>query len=188
MVFHMVPVATLALAMLMSMTAMAGNDARSNTHDGKVVSVIRNELVMTGEKGEEHTHTLATDAQVTLDGKVCKASDLKSGTRIRVTTQGLGKDMVSRIEAIEKDLDFASKSQDGTLVSISGNKLVMTCEQDKQHSRTLAANARVTLDGEACKASDLKSGTRIRVTNEGDDKSPLSRIEAIDKNRNFASL
>lgn len=188
MVFHMVPVVTLAMAMLVGVTAFAGSDAGPATHSGTVVSVTGNKLVMTSEQDGEHSHTMAADAKVTLDGKVCKAADLKAGTKIRVTTQGDGNGLVNRIEAIDRDLDFASTRHEGKLVSISGNKLVMTCEQDKEYSRTLAADAKVTLDGEACKASVLKSGTRIRVTSQSDDKSPVSRIEALDKNRNFASL
>ncbi len=188
MVFHMIPVAIVAMAMLLGTTAMAGSDSPPNTHDGTVVSVTGNGLVMTSEQGEKHSHTLATDAKVTLDGRVCEASDLKSGTKIRVTTQAAGNDLVCRIEAIDSDRDFASNRQDGKLVRLTGNKLVMTCEDGKEHTRTVAAGARVTLDGEASQASDLKSGTRIRVNPEGDDNTPVNRIEALDKNRNFASL
>jgi hypothetical protein len=57
---------------------------------------------------EEYTCTLAADVKVTCDGKVCKSSDLKPGTKIRVTSQSADPSAATRIEAIDKNLDFAS--------------------------------------------------------------------------------
>ena len=108
MVYRMVSVATLALAMLIGATALAAKDAERNTHDGKVVSITSDKLVMTSKDGQEHSHTLTADAKLTLDGKPCKAADLKRGTRIRVTTQGADKSAANRIEGLDKNLNFAS--------------------------------------------------------------------------------
>jgi hypothetical protein len=88
--------------------AVKDKQAEEAMHDGSVVSITGNKLVMTGKEGQEHSHTLAADAKLTLDGKVCKAGDLKPGTRIRVTTQGTDKSVVNRIEGLDKNLDFAS--------------------------------------------------------------------------------
>lgn len=106
--FHLFSVATWALAMLVSGTALAEKGAGPATHDGTVVSMTGDTLVMKSELGDEHSHTVAANAKVTLDGKVCKAADLKSGTRIRVTTTGDAKSPVNRIEAIDKNPEFAS--------------------------------------------------------------------------------
>jgi hypothetical protein len=106
--FRMISVATLALGLLVCATVLTAKDAEPTTHDGKVVSVTADKLVMTGKDGQEHSHTLMADAKLTLDGKVCKAADLKTGTKIRVTLESAAPHAATRIEAIDKNLDFAS--------------------------------------------------------------------------------
>ena len=74
----------------------------------KFVSITGNKLVMTGAEGSaEHTCTLAIDAKVTCDGKVCKAADLKPGMRIRVTTDSEAPNDATQVEALDKNADFA---------------------------------------------------------------------------------
>ena len=89
---------------------IAAKDKKADeaTHDGKVVSITGDKLVMTSTEGQEHSHTLTADAKLTLDGNACQAADLKPGTRIRVTTQGADKSAANRIEGLDKNLDFAS--------------------------------------------------------------------------------
>lgn len=106
--YRMFSVVMLGLAMLVCATALAAKDDERNTHDGKVVSITSNKLMMTSKDGQEHSHTLTADAKLTLDGKTCKAADLKPGTRIRVTTQGADNNIANRIEGINKNPDFAS--------------------------------------------------------------------------------
>ena len=187
--YRMFSVGALALALLaVSSSAFAAKKADKATHDGKVVSITDDNLVMASKSGEEHSHTLSADAKLTLDGITCKIADLKPGMRIRVTTLGVDKSVASRIEGIEKNLDFASKFHDGKVVSINGDKLVMTDTQGKEeHTCTLTADVKVTLDGKACKAADLKPGTKVRVSAPDSDKSVANRIEGIDKNPSFAS-
>lgn len=105
--FRIGSLATLTLAVLMGATALAVDVAESKTHDGNFVSVTDGKLVMTNAQGKEHTHTLAADAKMTLDGKACKASDLKAGTRIRVTLQTEDPKDAVNIEAIDKNPEFA---------------------------------------------------------------------------------
>lgn len=77
------------------------------SHDGKVVSITGAKLVMTNMDGEEeHMHALTADVKITCDGKVCKAADLKSGMRIRVTTEHAEPHSATRIEAIDNHADF----------------------------------------------------------------------------------
>ncbi len=175
------------------------SDAAKTHHDGKVVRFTDDRLVMTDLQGQEHSHMLMDNAKLTLDGKACEAAALKPGTRIRVTTRG-----ADRIEGIDKNPDFASSinrsdaidqrsdaaktHHDGKLVSITGGRLVMTGAQGQEHSHTLMDSAKLTLDGKACEPADLKPGMKIRVTTEGDDQSVANRIEALDKNVDFASL
>jgi hypothetical protein len=63
----------------------------------------------------------------------------------------------------------------------------MTGKDGEEHSPALAADAQLTLDGKACQAADLKAVTRIRVTTGSADKGAVSRIEGLDKNREFAA-
>lgn len=186
--FRMFSAATLVLALLCGATALA-KDAAPNTHDGKVVSITSDKLVMTNKEGQEHSHTYTADAKLTLDGKDCKAADLKAGTRIRVTTAEGDKAVATKIEGIEKNADFASIPQDGKFVSLTGNKLVMTGMENKtEQTCTLAADVKVTRDGKVCKTSDLKAGMRIRVTSASNASQEAIKIEALDKNLEFASL
>ena len=88
---------------------------------------------------------------------------------------------------------FAAKdtkvaTHDGKFVRITGSELVMTNEEGAQeHSHTLTADARLTLDGKFCKPTDLKPGMKIRVTTQGADKKTATRIEGLAKNPTFAN-
>jgi hypothetical protein len=155
--------------------------------DGTVVSVSGDKLTMTNKEGKENSHALAANVKVTCDGKTCTAADLKAGMRIRVTTNDAAPHAAARIEALDRDAAFASNSHDGKVVSITGNKLVMTnMEGMEEHTHTLTADAKVTCDGKLCKAADLKLGMRIRVTTENAEPHAAIRIEALDINRDFA--
>ncbi len=81
------------------------------THQGKLVSVAGNELVMKSEDGQEHSHTLTADACLTLDDKTCHLDDLKPGTQIRVTTEVEDLTAAIRIEAINEkgELSFRQR-------------------------------------------------------------------------------
>ena len=169
-------------------SALATQQKDEATHDGTVVSVTGTTLVMASADAKEHSHALAADAKLTLDGKVCKAADLKPGAKIRVTTQGTDKSVATRIEAIDKNLAFASNRHDGKVISITGDKLVMTGMKGKEERTcTLSADVKVTCDGKVCKSADLKPGMKIRVTSQNDDPQAVARVEAIDKNLAFAS-
>lgn len=90
--------------------ACSKKEHTSNTHDGKVVSMTGNKLVMTNQEGKECSHTLATDAKLTCDGKVCKAEDLKAGKKIRVTTKKDDLSVATGIESLNKNAEFAQCS------------------------------------------------------------------------------
>lgn len=175
--YRMYSVGALALALCVGAPARA----EEATHDGKVVSVTADSLVMTNNDLKEHSHALALNAKVTLDGKSCKAQDLKAGMKIRVTTNPK---VVIRIEAIDKNVAFAN-THDGKVVSMTNGKLVMTDKDGKEHSHAVSADAKLTLDGKACKAQDLKAGLKIRVTTMTDQAVAIA-IEAIDQNADFA--
>jgi nitrite reductase/ring-hydroxylating ferredoxin subunit len=164
-----------------ALAAKAENEA---THDGTVVRITKSNLVMTSKDGHEHSHTLAKDAKVTLDGKACKVQDLKAGTKIRVTTQATDAKVATQVEAIDKNTMFAN-THDGKFVSMDKDKFVMSSTDGKEHSHTLSTDAAVTCDGKTCKLSDLKAGMKIRVTTKASDIGVATEIEAIEKNRKF---
>ncbi len=65
---------------------------------------------------------------------------------------------------------LADKTHEGTVVKVDGTKLTMTDKDKKEHSHTIPADAKVTLDGKAAKLADLKAGTVITVTTSDDGK------------------
>lgn len=180
--YRMFSMAALAVTMFVSSPAWA---AKANTHDGKFVSVSGDQLVMTTKNGKERSHTLTADAKVTCDGIVCMATDLKAGTKIRVTTKNDDNKVATHVEAIDKDANFAH-THDGKFISIKGNKLAMTNSNGKELSYTLTADATMTCDGIACKVEQLIAGLKIRVTTKPDDPGVAVHVEAIDKDTDFS--
>lgn len=179
---------TLALVAAGAIAFAAPEAGDTTTHDGQVVSVTGNTVVMTAKgapDGTQHTHTLAAEAIVTLDGQVCQPADLKPGTKIRVTTAANQPSVATAIEAIVKQAQFVD-THDGQLVSMAGRKFVMTGQDGKEHSHTLATNAAVTCDGKPCQMSELKAGMKIRVTTRHTDAGTATEIEALNKNATFA--
>ena len=187
--YRMISLSAMALALfVMSAPAFAAKETAEATHDGKVVSITHEKLVMTNKHNtdsKEHSHKLSSDAKVTLDGKACKAEDLKAGMKIRVTTKTGDAKVATHIEAIDKHEMFAN-THDGKVVSITSSKLVMTDKDGKEHSHSVSTDTKICCDGKDCKASDLKAGMKIRVTTKKSDEGVAVGIEAIDKDAGFA--
>lgn len=78
------------------------------------------------------------------------------------------------------------KTYEGKVVSIKGDKLVMSNPEGKEFSHNVSADAKVCCDGKSCQTADLKVGSRIRVTSSPEDKHTATRIESLDKNAEFA--
>jgi hypothetical protein len=71
-------------------------------------------------------------------------------------------------------------THDGTVVSVSAGKLTMTATgASEQHTHTVPADAKVTLDGKDARLTDLKKGDQIKVTMGADKK--ITKIEATRK-------
>lgn len=152
-------------------------EAESNIHEGNLKSIIGNKLVRTCPEGKEHAHLLAADTKVTCHGKSCKAADLKTGMKIRVTTKKGDENVASRVEATEKN-DACANSHEGKVVSVTNDMLKTTCSEGKQHCHIVGKDAKVTCDGQASKAADLKAGTQVRVTTHKDDKTMATAVES----------
>jgi len=79
------------LALVLAFVGMAAwtanVPAQDKTHDGKVVKAGDGKLTMTGKDGtKQHTHEVAKNAKITLDGKSAKLDDLKKDMTVSVTT------------------------------------------------------------------------------------------------------
>ncbi|MCI0361258.1 MAG: hypothetical protein L0211_22480 [Planctomycetaceae bacterium] len=65
----------------------------------------------------------------------------------------------------------ADKTHDGIVVSAAEGKLVMTDKDGKnEHSHTVAATTKVTLDGKDARLVDLKKGDAVKVTTDMEGK------------------
>jgi hypothetical protein len=78
---------------------MNTKETSAKTHDGKVVNVSGDKLTTTCSEGKQHCHTVAKDAKVTCDGQPSKATDLKAGTPVRVTTHKDDKSVATAVES-----------------------------------------------------------------------------------------
>jgi len=71
---------------------------------GKIVRVNDGELVMSELDGNnEHTHRLAANAKIVIDGRDAQLQDLKAGDEVRVTMSGDELKTASRIEVTKRD-------------------------------------------------------------------------------------
>ena len=112
-----VAVAFLALALFAGAWATAQEKGQGNTHEGTVVSVKGDKLVMKskaepGQEAREHTHMLAPGAKITCDGKACKLDDLRAGQKVRVTTKAGDQTVATRVEALDKQRTFSPGGAD----------------------------------------------------------------------------
>lgn len=85
--------------------------AKKNTHAGHFVSAEGNKFTMVGHNKKEHTHTVASDAKITCNGKECKLSDLKKGVFIKVTTKEDDPKTVIAVEASTKKTGESTKDK-----------------------------------------------------------------------------
>jgi hypothetical protein len=101
---RVLPLAAAVVLLVGASVASARDNKDDNTHNGTFISFADGKLVMTDDKGKEMTHTLAKDAQVTIDGKAAKADDLKllaKGAPVTVT--------VDKDKAVASKVDAKSK-------------------------------------------------------------------------------
>jgi len=74
---------------LAAVTVVSVSLSAAEKHEGKVVEAAKGKLTMTDLDGKnKHTHQVADNAKITLDGKVAKLDELKSGYTVEVTTDG----------------------------------------------------------------------------------------------------
>src|ERR1700730_2692337 len=116
MMYRALPLSLVALALSLFVGASALADdskaaERGNSHDGTVISVTAEKLVMkdiarNGVEAKEMTYRLADNARVTIDGKKSKLEDLKADQKIRVTNKQGDDSWVVKVEALNKNEKF----------------------------------------------------------------------------------
>src|SRR5262245_8620825 len=102
MVYRVLPLFLVVVALLLVVglpTSAQQEKLPPNTHEGTVVSVAGEKLIMREkDQKNEHTHTLAPNAKITCDGRDCKLADLRPGMKIRVTTKPDDKTTAVKVE------------------------------------------------------------------------------------------
>lgn len=92
-----------------------GTDAAANVKEsvleGQLIKISGNMLMMTSKGGKEHSLRLMEDARLTLEGKVFRAAELKTGMIIRVTTLPPDHGRVSRIEVLDQIAEPAANTR-----------------------------------------------------------------------------
>ncbi len=82
-------------------------ETRDDFHDGTLVSIAGERLVMASTEGHLYSFMVAPDTNVCCNGTTCRAEDLKVGSKIRLTTKAEDKNAVTRIEALDTQAQFA---------------------------------------------------------------------------------
>jgi hypothetical protein len=98
--YRMLPLLLIALALacVVALPIYAADKDKDNSHEGTVVKAGDGKLTMTmKDDKKEHTHDVAKDARITLDGKAAKLDDLKAGMMCKVTTDD--KNVATAIDA-----------------------------------------------------------------------------------------
>ena len=112
----------LALALFVGASVVADDSKaakQTNSHDGTVVRVTAEKLVMVdtaknGVEEKEQTFRLADNARVTLDGKKCKLEDLKADQKVRVTNKKGDDSFTIKVEALDKNEKFEKRADKTT--------------------------------------------------------------------------
>ncbi len=115
----------LTLALFLGAPALADNPGdKAEGQEGKIASVTGDKLVIKGKDGKEHAYTLAPDAKISCEGKVCKVEDLKPGMRISVTTHKedpkvVTKVNVTKVEPLRNDRKVQEAKDEANLATIA---------------------------------------------------------------------
>src|SRR5262249_2590760 len=82
------------------------------------------------------------------------------------------------LAAADEKKDKDKNTHTGTFVSAKGKEFTMKDKEGKEHTHTLAADAKCyDADGKPCKLSHFKAGERIRVTTKEGDKTVAVKVE-----------
>lgn len=169
----------LTLALFLGAPALAENPAdRGEVHDGKIVSVTGDNLVMKGMDGKEHSHTIAPGAKISYEGKVFKIEDLKPGMRISVTTQKgdrnvATKVIVTKVEALRRDQELKDQANRATIVVTLPDGALLTF--DDAATVSMGPN-RVFISPVLEQGKDFHYMVKAKLTHDGKTETASKRI------------
>jgi hypothetical protein len=83
--FRTLQLASVAVALAAFTAALARADHEGKEAEGHVIKVADGKITVAGKDKKEHTHEVAKDAAITLDGKKAKLEDLKPHMHVKVT-------------------------------------------------------------------------------------------------------
>jgi len=97
--------------------------ASGDIHEGTVVSFSNGKLEMTDPEHGKHSHQLAPDTKVFIDGQPAKAEDLKADMKIKVSNKKGDQQTITRIDAQSKGKNEAQpKANNGALPKAKNNE------------------------------------------------------------------
>lgn len=82
-------------------------DTPTDFHDGNVMSVSGDTLVIATLERREYSFSVAADASICCDGINCKIDEVPIASRIRLTTKPGTINVAAKIEALNNQGDFA---------------------------------------------------------------------------------
>jgi hypothetical protein len=109
-----VAVAVMAMGMFATSASAKAHRGDRLTHAGTVASAGGGKLVMTGRNGKDHTHAVAKDAKITIDGKAGTLEGLHKGMHVSVTTDHSGNVMAISTVAVTPTAPAAATSTTAT--------------------------------------------------------------------------
>lgn len=162
-------------------------DYPSFFHDGSLIRVSNQQLVIQGADNNEMVHVISPATWWTLDGLQCPAGSLKPGNRVRVTLSDLTDGLVTRVEGLDKRSGFANLRYDGSVVEQrKAGGIVVRDGAGVDRVHLLMDHTIIVLDGASCAQTALKPGMRVRITTQNAWGELTDRIEAIDSAPAFA--
>lgn len=78
-----------------------------DTHDGTLVGLSNDGLVISTAENRQHSFIVAKDAYVCCDGVTCGIDTLKLGGRVRLTAHANDQHVATIVESLTNDSDFA---------------------------------------------------------------------------------
>jgi len=79
----------------------------ANVFVGTLTSINENGLVMTNKVGKKKSLTLSKNLKSSCDGTPCETKELKTGGKVRVTTQKSDTNIAMVVASLDKNLRFA---------------------------------------------------------------------------------
>ncbi len=89
---------------------------------------------------------------------------------------------------IDREWELSKQPQEGVVVSLDGDTIVIRNQSGNDVPHTIAVGATFTSDGEPCEIGDIQPGKRIRLIVHKQDRRIVFRAEYLNHNTEFKSL